>query len=44
MERLAVDRKDAAVKEADARKEENAASLKAEECAAMRRECANRLA
>lgn len=44
MERLAVDRREASLKEADARQEESAASLKAEECAKMRRECANRLA
>ncbi|CAJ1990204.1 dynein heavy chain [Leishmania donovani] len=44
MERLTVDRKEAAVKEADARREEAEASVKAEECAKMRRECADRLA
>ncbi|KAG5500386.1 hypothetical protein JKF63_03478 [Porcisia hertigi] len=44
MERLTVDRKDAAVKEAAARKEEAEASVKAEECAKMRHECADRLA
>ncbi|CAM39593.2 putative dynein heavy chain [Leishmania braziliensis MHOM/BR/75/M2904] len=44
MERLTVDRKVAAVKEADARREESEASVKAEECAKMRQECAERLA
>ncbi|KPI89108.1 putative dynein heavy chain [Leptomonas seymouri] len=44
MERLTVDRKDAAATETAARKEEAEASAKAEECAAMRRKCAERLA
>ncbi|SCU71162.1 Cytoplasmic dynein 2 heavy chain (DYNC2H1), putative [Trypanosoma equiperdum] len=44
MEKLRVDRKDAAEKEASARTEEVAATTKAEECARMRRECASRLA
>ncbi|KAL7709319.1 dynein heavy chain cytosolic putative [Lotmaria passim] len=44
MERLTVDRKDAAVTETAARKEEAEASAKTEECATMRRECAERLA
>ncbi|KAG5499789.1 hypothetical protein GH5_03924 [Leishmania sp. Ghana 2012 LV757] len=44
MERLTMDRQEAAVKEADARREEAEASVKAEECAKMRHECADRLA
>ncbi|PBJ72155.1 dynein heavy chain [Trypanosoma cruzi cruzi] len=44
MERLRVDRKDAAEKETSARHEEAIATAKAEECSKMRRECADRLA
>ncbi|KAG8348375.1 dynein heavy chain [Trypanosoma vivax] len=44
MEKLRVDRKDAAEKETSARHEELAATTKAEECSKMRRECADRLA
>lgn len=39
MERLTIDQKEASVKESEARKEEAAASLKAEECAKMARQC-----
>lgn len=44
MERLRVDRKEAAEKETEARHEEAAATAKAEECSKIRRECADRLA